>query len=403
MIAVRFGTTAIVVPECDPMQPTHRPTPTRSARQDGGATSEEPASREPVDGHALVAQLGREVAAALSAALERVNSLATSGNISRKSLRALRNELELARRVGIMGQQVNRLTRGQLRQSAERIDLTGELRETLIQHRREMESRGIEIHQSLGPAQVMADPTLMFTLLQTLIDWSFEHARSAIDFRIDLTHWPVHARLGCSFWHVPQDQAADAPVDFGPSPLDTMSWTLLEQTAVLMGLGVIREDQPGRAQLVLEFTEIVNDPVTHNSAVEREDAQHTLVNSKPLAGSHLLVLAGRRETRSLVKESVRHMGLMVDFVQSINECREFCQGGLPHAIAYESAIGGERFEKLRAELLADMPTLVFIEVSEEGRGYEVRQVGDRHFASVNREALVEALPAALMFELSRPR
>lgn len=385
------------------MQTTHDSTQTRRTRQDDRSPSETSAAREPIDGHALVAQLGREVAAALSAALERVNSLATSGNISRKSLRALRNELELARRVGIMGQQVNRLTRGHLRQSVERIDLTGELREALIQHRREMESRGIEIHQSLGPAQVMADPTLLFTLLQTLIDWSFEHARSAIEFRIDLTHWPIHARLGCSFWHVPQDQAADAPVDFGPSPLDSMSWTLLEQTAALMGLGVIRDDQPGRAQLVLEFTQIVNDPVIRSAASEREDAQHTLVNSKPLAGSHLLVLAGRRETRSMVKESVRHMGLMVDFVQSINECREFCQGGLPHAIAYESAIGGERFENLRAELLADMPTLVFVEIGEEGQGYEVRQVGGRHFASVNREALIEALPAALMFELSRSR
>lgn len=388
---------------CDLMQPKDRPSTTRGALDDLDGRHERSGIPEAMDGHALVAQLGCEVAAALSTAIERVNSLAASGNISRKSLRALRNELELARRVSIMGQQVNRLATGRVRQSPERIDLTALIRDTLIQHRREMESRGIEIHQSLSPAKVMADPTLMFTLLQALIDWCLEHARSAIDFRIDLTHWPIHARLGCNFWHIPQDQAADAPIQLGPSPLDTMSWRLLEQAAALMGLGVFKQDQPGRAVRVIEFTHIVNDPVTSNEAVRREDTQRTLVNSKPLAGNHLLVLAARRETRTMVKEAIRHMGLMVDFVQSIGECREFCQGGLPHAIVHESALGGEKFEILRAELLKDMPALVFVEVSEQGHGYQVHEVGGRHFASVNRDALVEALPAALMFELSRAR
>jgi hypothetical protein len=387
----------------DLMQPKDRPPTTRGALDDQDGRPERSGVPEALDGHALVAQLGSEVAAALSTAIERVNSLATSGNISRKSLRALRNELELARRVSITGQQVNRLATGRVRQSPERIDLTALIRDTLIQYRREMESRGIEIHQSLGPAKVMADPTLMFTLLQALIDWCLEHAKSAIDFRIDLTHWPIHARLGCSFWHIPQDQAADAPLQLGPSPLDTMSWRLLEQAAALMGLGVFRQDQPGRAVRVIEFTHTVNDPVTSNDAARREDTQRTLVNSKPLAGNHLLVLAARRETRTMVKESIRHMGLMVDFVQSINECREFCQGGLPHAIAHESALGGEKFEALRAELLKEMPALVFIELSEQGHGYQVREVAGRRFASVNRDALVEALPAALMFELSRTR
>ena len=117
----------------------------------------------------------------------------------------------------------------------------------------------------------------------------------------------------------------------------------------------------------------------------------------------IIVLAARREVRNVVREALRPMGLMVDFVQSIGECREFCQGGLPHAIVHESALGGEKFESLRAELLKEMPALVFIELSEQGHGYQVREVGGRHFASVNRDALVEALPAALMFELSRAR
>jgi hypothetical protein len=76
---------------------------------------------------------------------------------------------------------------------------------------------------------------------------------------------------------------------------------------------------------------------------------------------------------------------------------------MPHAVLHESALGGERFERLRMDLLADMPQLVFIELSEDGQGLETRRVGDRQFSCVSRSAIIESLPPALMFELSRPR
>jgi hypothetical protein len=126
-------------------------------------------------------------------------------------------------------------------------------------------------------------------------------------------------------------------------------------------------------------------------------------NAKPLAGSHLLVLAARRETRALVRDAIRHMGLMVDFVTSVEEAREFCNGGMPHAMLHESALGGERFERLRMDLLSEMPHLAFIELAEDGQGMESRTVGNRQFSRVSRAAVIESLPAALMFELSRPR
>ncbi|MGL6111568.1 MAG: hypothetical protein ACRC2B_15870, partial [Rubrivivax sp.] len=44
----------------------------------------------------LVGQIGREVAAPLAAALERVNAFANPGRIDRSGLRALRDEIECA-------------------------------------------------------------------------------------------------------------------------------------------------------------------------------------------------------------------------------------------------------------------------------------------------------------------
>ena len=66
---------------------------------------------------------------------------------------------------------------------------------------------------------------------------------------------------------------------------------------------------------------------------------------------------------------------MVDYVTSIDEAREFCGHGLPHAIVYEAALAGANFQKLRAQWTAEAPALVFIEISEEGHGHAVSDLG----------------------------
>ena len=69
----------------------------------------------------LVAEIGAATAAPLTAALERIHALITSGRIDRASLRALRGEVEQARQAGMIGQQITRFASGRLRQSHERL------------------------------------------------------------------------------------------------------------------------------------------------------------------------------------------------------------------------------------------------------------------------------------------
>jgi len=352
----------------------------------------------------LVAQLGGEVAATLSAALERVNALATTGQIDRSGLRALRDEIELARRIGMMGQQVSRFASGRVLLNNEPLDLTALLREALHQRGREIQSRGFEVRQLLQPAAVNGDATLSFALLQSLLDWSFEHARSCIDIGIDHKAWPAHARLTCSFAYQPADEVTSASMPLEPfatAKLETMSWRLLEQTAATLGLPLAREERGGNTKLVIEFPHTIGDAIEGVSAIELDGGSDQAANSKPLAGSHVLVVAARREVRNLVREALRPMGMIVDFVTSIDEAREFCRGGLPHAVVHEAALGGELFEQLRHELLAEVPTLAFIQLTEDGKAFEVRNVGGRQTASVGRAAIVTSLPSALMFELAR--
>jgi len=334
---------------------------------------------EPIDPQALVAQLGSEVANYLSSALERVTTLTATGKIDRSGLRALREEIDRARRAGIMGQQVVRLGNGRIQLANERLDLTSLLREALRQRGREIDARGIEVRQVFSAAEVMSDTTLLFSLLQTTLEWTFEHAVSRIDLSLAIQAWPAHACLAVAFAFRPPDEvesATTAPAGTEEARLSTMSWRLLQQTAGVLGLIVHRKDLPGRT----------------------EAQAH---NSQPLAGRHVMVLAARREVRNVVRAALRPMGLMVDFVTSVEEAQQLCADGLPHAVVYEAALAGEHFERLRNEMLAEVPTLVFVRIAEQGKAFEVLNLGGRQFASVGRDAIMAALPEALTFELSR--
>lgn len=359
---------------------------------------------EPLDPQALVAQLGSEVATYLSSALERVTTLTATGKIDRAGLRALRDEIDRARRAGIMGQQVVRLGNGRVQLANERLDLTGLLREALRQRGREIDARGIEVRQELTAAEVMSDTTLLFSLLQTTLDWSFEHAVSRIDLSLNIQNWPAHACLTVAYAFQQPDEVDATPgrsAQNDAARLSTMSWRLLQQTAGVLGLLLQRKESPGKTELKLEFPQTLAPRLSSVQKVEAEVIETSGNNSQPLAGRHIMVLAARREVRNVVRAALRPMGLMVDFVTSVEEAQQLCTDGLPHAVIYEAAIAGESFERLRNEMLAEVPTLVFVRIAEQGKAFEVLNLGGRQFASVGRDAIMTALPEALTFELSR--
>lgn len=370
----------------------------------GGAPATRRRQDSSLDPVALIAQLGGEVAATLSAALERVVDLAATGRIDKASLRALREEIDLARRSGIMAQQLVRLSSGQVPLASERLDLTAMLRDALLQRGREIDARGIQVRQVFSPAEVRSDGSLLFSLLQTLLDWSFEHAVSRIDLSLDIKNWPAHARLVSTFSHRPPDEADNesTPGD-GPeqATLNTMSWRLLQETAAALGLPLERRDTPGRTEMALTFPETLPPSLGGFQLSTHDESMPQAQNQFPLAGRHVLVLSSRREVRNTVRESLRQMGLVVDFVTSVQQAQELCREVMPHALIYEASLAGDAFDRLRADLLADMPQLAFICIAEQGRAFEVLNVGGRQVASVGRDAIVESLPAALLFELTR--
>jgi CheY-like chemotaxis protein len=354
----------------------------------------------PLRWHDLVAEIGAATAEPLTSALERIQALIATGRIDRAGLRSLREEVERARQAGMIGQQITRFASGRLRQSHERLQLAETLRGVLAHRTRETQARGIVLKPELKPADVIVDASLLFSLLNTILDWALDHARSNIEFAIDVRTWPAHARIVCRFAHHPPD-LLDGSLTPDTHALNSLTWRLLEQTAWTMGLPLERQDDNGQTVLTLEFPRTVNDEMEGVSTMELDDGFAPSTNSKPLAGSHVLVISSRRDLRVQIRDALRNMGLIIDFVGSVAEAVEFCRDGLPHAVIVESILSGERFSQFREELIAEVPDLVFIEIIEEGAVFEMSGFGGSEVARVGRDVIASSLPSALMFELSK--
>ncbi len=350
----------------------------------------------------LVNAVGEEISTPLTQALERVHALTTTGRIDRGSLRALREEVETARAVGMVAQQITRFASGRLRQSHERLDVAELLGSVLAHRSRETQARGVAIKPRLKALPVLVDASLLFSLLNTLLDWVLRHAKSEIELAVDMVPRTHQGRLVCRFAAFSADQLDDGPnLDGLRGRLDSLTWRLLEQTAWTMGLPLERKSEEGVVRLSIDFPRTAHEAMEGVSSVELNEGFALSSNSKPLAGSHVLIVASRRDMRIQLREAIKDMGLIIDMVSSVDEAFDFCHEGLPHAIVVEGILRGERLKQLRREIVAEVPDFAFVEIVEEGSQFEMSGTGNRSVARVGRGAIESALPSVLMFELSK--
>jgi hypothetical protein len=358
------------------------------------------------DERLLAGQVGAEVAAALSSALERVHLLAETGRIGRHSLQALQEELRQARQIAIVGQQVSRLAAGRVRQAPEVLELPQLLREAMGQRAEEIGARGLEVKQRLQPATVSADPSLLFTLLVSLLDWTFEHCRGAtLQLGTGLNPWPVHAVLHCEFaWRAPDRVEPDAELaleadraERGMSALDTMAWRLVEHSAQAMGVRIQRHDTAQRVRVSLAFPEAPRRwPRLVDALTALEDPY--AMSTRPLADSEVLVVTQRFELRRLVHEATAGMGLHLRIALDLAEAREMARESPPHALIVDER--NAEVDRLIAELKAGTTGPALLHVSEAFQGLEISTSGRFEILRVARDEIVTELPAALGYALA---
>ena len=351
----------------------------------------------------VAARIGAEVAMPLTAALNRVEAMSSTGKIDRPGLSALYEEIDNARRAGMRGQQIARLASGTVMQTPERLNLAAMLREILADQAAQSTASGaVGSRQNLASAEVVADPSLIGTLLRAAADWSLEHARAPIDWRLELQPWPVQAKLVCQIAHRPADYIPDPASSTGSrgqlAALNSLDWLLLQFAAHMAGVQVQREDGPIRSTLTLRFPNTVNETLEGASAVDLSAGTR---HARLVAGTQVLVLASRRDVRQQVRDAMRGHDLFVDYVPSVAQARDYCAEGAPQVLIYESAYVAEALRTLCQGLNQKSPGVALVEILPSGEMVEHGSIGTEPTIRVGADALQQQLAPLLVMALAQ--
>jgi hypothetical protein len=204
----------------------------------------------------------------------------------------------------------------------------------------------------------------------------------------------------CRFGHTPTDHLQPPSAGERPARLDSLSWQLLVQLAGTMALRVDRADTESDTVLTLEFPHTINGHLEGAAAIEW-DTPPVPGDSRPLAGTQVLVIALRREVLNQIRQTLAPLGAGFHAVGSVDEARAFCQRGMPQAIVYESMVYDSAFDALRNDVRLQCPELAWVEIVEQRDTFEISSFGGMSMARVGSDAIADSLPSALMFELAR--
>lgn len=328
----------------------------------------------------LISRLSGDVAQPLTRALEQLSELADLMQASDlQLLQSISQEVECARRVGILGQQIARLASGQVRPEVERV-LACEMLASILQRRRLSDPKSASIRETLVRTPVQGDPSLMSALLNTALDWSLEHATGLIELQISPIAGETAGRI-CTSFHA------------GPSAsiqgLDSLNWHLLYFTAQALGIRPLRRIAAHAVTLELQLP--FHDGTEAKSADAFDPSQ---------AGCQVLVVSSERDMRNKVRLAIRGLDLMVDYVASVDAAVRYCADGTPQAVVIDATHGETGAALLRQALRGELPEPSFIEITPPQATDKPLSQGH---SRVGLDSLMTELPSALATELARQR
>jgi hypothetical protein len=200
--------------------------------------------------YALVGQFGAELAEPINTMHNIVQDFNQSRHMSHAQMVLLVSSVEAAMNVTRQSQQIARLAEGRLRQSHERIRLDEMLHQMLAEQSPALKARGIEIHRNIKPVEIIIDPGLLSSLVDSALTWGCSQGKRVV-VSLGIKNWPEHGILAI--------KASNPPGSLAPrANADSLAWQLLVLTAQVMGVTIEREiTANGEAMLLMEFARTV--------------------------------------------------------------------------------------------------------------------------------------------------
>jgi len=343
----------------------------------------------------MTSELGREINSPLASALERVTSLKLSGKIRRNSLVALREEIEQALRAGTAAQQLCELITDTPQPRPHALDLKAALSGVLELLGASEPAGDPDVQGQTRPVLVSADPRLTRRLLTALAQWAMCRGEGPARWSVETARGVGVSRVVCSL-------RLREPAQ-GEEGFLTIDWRLVEALSTALGTRLLRRVDDGLTTVLIEFSRVSEVQSVEGLLVEELDTDEAMaLYSLAMAGvsPSLLIVAGRRETRELIEQAVKPLGLACRLASTVEQARELCDAELPQAIVHEPRVRGVPFEPLRIQLLSQTPHLTTVELFEEdGADSVLQEIRPR--LRMRREAAARDLSPLLMNEFSR--
>lgn len=325
-----------------------------------------------------LAQVGRELAEPLTAALERVTTLTTTGRWDPHSLRALRESIAQARQAGIVCQQIARLAQGHIRPTPEHLLLDDLLQQQLDSRAHTLSRLGVQVRTTMQSVPVQADPSLLFTLCQALLDGCIDLAPCELHMTLQAANWPVQATWQC---RVVRPTAPSAPTP-------TLLWYLVDEAARCLGLDAERDGDAHSVTWSFTF------PAA---------SQMPLPDALPLPSADqrpVLVLTRSADLQSHVCEILRGLGRPSHALASVRELALPWSAPQPVALIHDQAARCPSLERNLSLIRAEWPHFVVIELAGDDRSFDISSLSGSGKARVGLGALPQSLPKVLQHELA---
>ncbi len=341
----------------------------------------------------LLASAAEQIGDALQALQSGVDQLQSQQRLGPQGQLALGVPLGRIKRLTFVMQQLNRFHSGRIRQSHEKVDLARLAEDSLQERRKEFALLGIEMRRKLKPVDVLIDPAVAHAFLNALLDWALPLGRR-IDVRVDVNHWPPHARLQVRV------HGDGAPPSSMPTSLDNLDWALVRQiAATASGIDLQREITPDGITTTALFQRTAQS-VDGISAIELSTEEQSSM-FKSLQSVYALVISPSLQIRADVRDALREIGVSADSVVDLQQASDAIGHRTPNVIVIDAALKGVDFDVFRREVLGLTMDMPFVEISPDDSSFDMSGFGEMAMAKVGRGNIREALGTAVMFELAK--
>ena len=347
---------------------------------------------------AIAGVIGAELSDPVHAMRRLVQGFRDTGQMSSTDLAALSQAIDEAGAIARQSQQLARLAGGRLRQSHERVSLD-HLVETALRERQPLyQERGIEVHRTIKPVEIIVDPGLLSNLVETALDWALPRCDRLV-VSLGINSWPEHGLLSIKACGTVSTQVTEHAL----VATEPLKWHLVAQIARAMGVIVSRDINGSDATLFLEFARTVKhlEGLTAMEIESHGSDSESHAGTQALAGLRILLISDDAAVREEVESACLVLGLVPDTVTDSEKAVRYTERDQPHMIIVDERVRDQTFDDLMQDIRRLDPNFGLLEITDDADTFEISSWMSDSMTRVSRDVLRQHLPSVLTLELAK--